>query len=95
MQKSFFFFCFFFYNQNLNLLGKLLQKLASCNKCMTYHSHTNEFLISHVQFLSLTAYKMKEISLFICMEACFRYVLIYGASVFLSHSGTVANDQTI
>ena len=29
------------------------------------------------------------------MEACFRYVLIYGASVFLSHSGTVANDQTI
>ena len=38
---------------------------------------------------------MKEILLFKCSGAFFRYILIHGANVFLSHSGMPANAITI
>ena len=51
------------------------------------------FVVSLVQgeCLSLTAYKMKEMSLFKCMEVCLRYVLVYDGICFLLQGGTRVN----
>ena len=52
LQKS------FFYNQNLNLWGKHLQKMTCCNKYgLTIHARLNlSFVMYMVECLSLTAY---------------------------------------
>ena len=46
-----------------------------------------------IEFLSFTPIKMKETLLFKCSGACFRYIVIYSANVFLSHSGIPANAK--
>ena len=90
----------FFYNQNLNLWGKHLQKMAGCNRYMTIiHAPLNlSFVMYRADCLSLTAYtneRNTNVLLFKSLGACFRYILICSANVFLSHSGILANAKTI
>ena len=64
----------------------------------TWQPFTHDW-ICHLSSTGLNVYhlqptKMKEISLFKCMEACFLF-LIYSANVFLSHSSTLTNAKTI
>ena len=83
-----------FYTQNLNLWGKHLQKMADCNKYMTWpvtHDWIRHLSCTGLNVCRLQPIQMKEILLFKCSGACFRYILIYSANVFLLHSGIPAN----
>ena len=95
----FFFFFFFFFNFMIkiwNLWEKHLQKMTSCNKFhgLTIYTRLNpSFLMYRV--VAYKSLKKKEISLYKCMKACFKCVLIYDAYDFLSHIGTHVNAKMI
>ena len=55
---------------------------------LTIHARLNlSFVMFRVECLSLSTYKNERK----CSGVCFKYILIYGAYVFLSHSGIPAN----
>ena len=80
-QCSFWKNCCFFYNQKLHFFGrKCLQTMAVINKIMT--------TIVQGECLSVTAYKLKKYDFLNVWRPVVRHDFIYGANVFLLHSGT-------
>ena len=54
-----------------------------------------KYVVSHVQgeCLSVTAYKIKKYDFFNVWRPVVRHDFIYGANVFLLHSGTRVDDK--